>query len=69
MKNVFIILINWNGCEDTKSCIESLHLSSYQNYVVVVVDNDSKDHSVSLIKNNFPEVVVIQSDENILIYR
>jgi len=65
MKNVFIILINRNGCEDTKSCIESIHLSSHQNYVVLVVDNDSEDNSVSIIKNDFPEVIVIESDENI----
>jgi GT2 family glycosyltransferase len=43
---VFIIVLNWNGWEDTIECLESLYDISYPNYNVVVVDNDSQDDSL-----------------------
>ncbi|MFH0805850.1 MAG: glycosyltransferase family 2 protein [Patescibacteria group bacterium] len=40
---VFIIIINWNGREDTLECLESLKNNDYLNYEVVIIDNGSKD--------------------------
>jgi len=47
---VNIILLNYNGWEDTIECLESLQKISYPNYNLIVVDNDSKDNSVEMIK-------------------
>ena len=47
---VTIIIINWNGWEDTVECLESLYNISYPNYNVVIVDNDSQDNSLARIK-------------------
>lgn len=47
---VSIIVLNWNGGEDTIECLESLFQITYPNYEVIVVDNNSEDDSVSLIK-------------------
>ena len=47
---VSIIILNWNGWEDTLECLESLYQITYPNYEVVVVDNDSKNQSVKMIK-------------------
>jgi len=44
---VVTILVNWNGCDDTIECLESLLTSDYPNQFVVVVDNGSKDRSLS----------------------
>ncbi|WP_163215991.1 glycosyltransferase family 2 protein [Clostridium thermarum] len=49
-KRVFIILLNYNGAVDTIDCIHSLERIDYDNYKIVVVDNESTDKSVSLIK-------------------
>lgn len=38
---VIIILVNYNGFQDTAECIESLKKSDYKNYKIVVVDNKS----------------------------
>lgn len=48
---VAIIILNWNGWEDTLECLESLYQISYQNYHVIVVDNGSEDDSIERIKN------------------
>ena len=46
---VSIIILNWNGWEDTLECLESLYQITYPNYEVIVVDNDSKNQSVKKI--------------------
>jgi len=35
---VAIIILNWNGWEDTIECLESVFRNTYQNYQVIVVD-------------------------------
>jgi GT2 family glycosyltransferase len=47
---VSIVILNWNGWKDTIKCLESLYQITYQNYDVIVVDNDSKDGSVEKIR-------------------
>jgi GT2 family glycosyltransferase len=47
---VFVIILNWNGWEDTIECLESLYDISYPNYDVVIVDNDSQDDSLARIR-------------------
>ncbi|SFS38901.1 DUF1972 domain-containing protein [Paenibacillus sp. 453mf] len=44
-KKVGIILVNYNGYEDTLSCIDSLMEMSYLNKKIYLVDNCSPDHS------------------------
>lgn len=64
MPRVTIIVLNWNGLEDTMDCLESLDQLDYENYEVVVVDNGSVDESVTVIRERFPGVTVIENGEN-----
>lgn len=50
MPRVSIIILNWNGWEDTIECLESVYQITYPNYDVIVVDNGSEDESVEKIK-------------------
>ncbi|WP_279385264.1 glycosyltransferase family 2 protein [Methanosarcina barkeri] len=43
---VAIIILNWNGWEDTIECLESVYQIEYPNYDIVVIDNGSKDNSI-----------------------
>lgn len=47
--NTGVILVNWNGFEDTIDCLESL-LECEGEFCVVVVDNCSKDESVQSLE-------------------
>lgn len=49
-KKVFIILLNYNGVNDTLECIKSLETINYNNYEIIVVDNDSTDNSFTILK-------------------
>jgi len=57
---VAIIILNYNGWQDTIECLESLKRVTYPNYEVIIVDNGSSDDSVEKIENwirsyNIPE--------------
>jgi len=52
--NVSIIILNWNGWEDTIECLESVYQIAYPSFEVIVVDNGSKDDSIQKI-NDYAE--------------
>ena len=64
---VSIIVLNWNGLEDTIECLESLKRITYPNYKVIVVDNGSTDgtlaHLRKLLKTR-PNMRVIANASN-----
>lgn len=47
---VCIILLNWNGCQDTMECLRSLDSISYEDYFVIVGDNGSSDQSLDKLE-------------------
>jgi len=61
---VSIILVNWNNASDTIECIESLNKLTYQNYEIIVVDNNSTDDSVNKLKN-LDDIHLIQNERNL----
>jgi len=63
--NVSFIILNWNGVNDTLECLQSVCEQDYPFYDVIVVDNDSSDNSVEIIKNEYPDVIVIENQENL----
>ncbi|WP_242656389.1 glycosyltransferase [Desulfofundulus thermosubterraneus] len=50
MPSVFIIILNYNGWQDTVECLESVQRLTYPNYRIVVIDNGSTDGSMEKIK-------------------
>jgi GT2 family glycosyltransferase len=61
---VAIIILNWNGWEDTLECLNSLEKIEYPNYDVLVVDNNSSDGSSKIIKENYPDINLIKNEKN-----
>ena len=48
-RRCYIILVNWNGWQDTIDCLESLSQLNYPDFRVVVCDNNSSDGSLERI--------------------
>ena len=46
---VAIIILNWNGWQDSIECLKSVYQINYPNYTVVLVDNGSTNDSVEQI--------------------
>jgi GT2 family glycosyltransferase len=66
MIQVSIIIVNYNTKTLLLNCINSIiENTSKINYEIIVVDNASVDGSQEYIRTNFPEVVLIESKENL----
>lgn len=63
--SVSIIILNWNGKEDTLECLASVNKIDYPNYKIIVVDNGSSDGSVEAISKPYPDVTLLQTGENL----
>lgn len=63
--HVAIVVLNWNGKEDTLACLDSLKHLAYPNHSIVVVDNGSTDGSASVISQAHPGVTLIQNNSNL----
>jgi GT2 family glycosyltransferase len=64
--DVSVILVNYNTCTLTISCIESIYrVTKEVSFEIVVVDNASCDNSVAMIISRFPEVNLIQCSVNL----
>ncbi len=57
---IAIIIVTYNGTKWIREC-----LNSCQGYDVVVVDNNSTDDTVKIIKEEFSDVILIEKDENL----
>jgi hypothetical protein len=61
-----IIIVNWNNKKILQDCLESIYNTQINySYEIIVVDNNSEDGSVKLIKNKFHEVILIENNKNI----
>jgi len=65
MPRVSIILLNWNGLDDTLECLGTICRSDYPNYDIIVVDNCSTDDSIKTIFQKFPQVFLIKNSINL----
>lgn len=63
-KRVAIVLVNYNGENFQKECIESIYQMEYKDYDIIIVDNGSKDNSVEVVRKNFKYVIIIETNEN-----
>ena len=62
---IYIIILNWNGWQDTLACVESCHKLTWPNFRIMVVDNASTDGSEENLRQNLVDVEIIQSGANL----
>lgn len=63
MKNIFVVIPNWNGAELIGEAITSI-LQQAQKNTLIVVDNASTDDSLSIIRS-FKDVVLLENSQNL----
>jgi GT2 family glycosyltransferase len=65
--SVAIIVLTWNQRDLTLDCVASLAAMSYpaECMQIIVVDNGSQDTTVSDLRRNFPQVVVLENGANL----
>lgn len=62
---VAIVIVNYNGFDDTAECLDSVSAVKYEPYDVILVDNASRDSSVERLQKVFPNVRYVRSEVNL----
>jgi len=53
--NVLVIVVTYNAASYIRQCLSSIDIDAFD---VLVVDNNSKDNTIQIIKNEFPKVII-----------
>ncbi|KKQ46237.1 MAG: Glycosyltransferase, group 2 family protein [Candidatus Moranbacteria bacterium GW2011_GWC2_37_8] len=62
---VSIIIVTYNGKKWLNRCLNSLYRQTYKNFEIILVDNCSTDGSIEHVKENYPDVIVIENRKNL----
>jgi GT2 family glycosyltransferase len=66
MVDVTVIIVSWNARSHLRNCLDSVHKSGGSMIrEVIVVDNASTDGSPEMVEENFSQVTLIRSKENL----
>jgi len=61
-----VVIICWNDLRVIRECLRSIHQGTHSiNFEVLVSDNGSTDGSVEFIRENYPEVRVLENHANL----
>jgi GT2 family glycosyltransferase len=63
--DISIIIVNWNTKDLLRNCLNSIY-QTVQNITleIIVVDNASHDGSVAMLREEFPQVTIIENTTN-----
>lgn len=59
-----VLIVNYNGKAHLPECLDSLRQQDFRDFEIVMVDNASRDGSAAFVRENYPEVAVVESDRN-----
>ncbi len=62
---VAVVILNWKRPDLTAACLASLRRSDYSEWFAIVVDNGSGDDSIALIRERFPDALVVDNGVNL----
>ncbi|MDP5231155.1 MAG: glycosyltransferase family 2 protein [Cellulophaga sp.] len=63
MSKIAIVILNWNGKKLLEQFLPSI-IQYSENATIYVADNASTDHSISFVKEYYPEIKIIENNEN-----
>ena len=62
---ISIIIVNYNVRDYLSNCISSIYLSTHTYKIeIIVIDNNSQDNSVHMIRDKYPEINLIENKTN-----
>ena len=64
VEKVTVAVITHNGEKLLEECLSAIESQDYTEYEIMLVDDNSTDYSVELVKRKFPKVKVLQMKDN-----
>ena len=65
MKEISIIIVTFNSNQCIEYCLDSIFNQGFNDYEVIVVDNASKDSTKLILKNNYPNIKLVENAQNL----
>jgi GT2 family glycosyltransferase len=62
---VSILVLNWNGERVIRKSLDSIRRLTYPKKEVIVIDNNSTDSSVEIVREEYPEFQLLQNSRNL----
>jgi GT2 family glycosyltransferase len=62
---VTVNILSYNRKDDLRNTLQKVYEQDYKNIEVIVVDNNSRDGSVEMVKSEFPAVRLLELQKNI----
>jgi GT2 family glycosyltransferase len=63
--HVAVVVLSWNGLDETLACLESVGRSDWSEMTTVVVDNGSDAELEPAIVDRFPDALVVRNETNL----
>lgn len=60
-----IVIVNYNGEKYQNDALKTIYESSYDNFEIIIVDSGSKDNSIAMAKEVYPNVHYLLQEENV----
>lgn len=62
--DVSVVVLNFNGKEHLRRCLQSLLKQTYKSYEIIVSDNKSSDGSPEMVEKEFPKIRLLRNSAN-----
>jgi GT2 family glycosyltransferase len=63
-KRVSAVVLSFNRCDETRTCLQSLLQQSYPEIDILILDNGSRDGSVEMLRQEFPQLRLLCMPKN-----
>lgn len=60
-----VVVLNWNGREHLRNCLDSLRRQTFRDFLVLLADNGSTDGSPEWARREFPEIELLSLGSNL----
>jgi len=61
---VSVVTLTYNRCQSVLELLEALSAQDYAHYEVILVDNNSADNTVEIVRSRYPDVKVLRCPQN-----
>jgi GT2 family glycosyltransferase len=62
---VSVVCVTWNSQKHIERCLAALHAQTYENFEIILVDNNSRDGSPESVAERFPQIHLIRNKANV----
>ena len=70
MEKIGLVTIAYNSADVLKGFLDSTFKQTFQNFVIYIIDNNSQDNTISILKEyNDQRIVLIKNPENVGVAR